>query len=178
MNEHHHVARLASEFRQIFKSLDDLDRRMASTLMNGRVAEIRGTEVRLELLPADRRTGKPFLSPWVQLQEAAGQTATRMPVKVGDPMRLLSPNGVVGSQSLALRDGYTEDAPAPGEDGEFVIAFGDVALRSKGGDLRIVAPGKVRVESAELRHNARNVGDSHKHLGVIPGGGKTAEPDV
>lgn len=104
---------IAHEFRDLRKQVDDLDRRLATTILNGKAAEVDGDRVRLELAPADTRTGKKFLSPWVQLQEAAGQTGTHFPVKVGDPLRLLSPNGEIGPQSLAIRDGYTDDKANP-----------------------------------------------------------------
>lgn len=140
---------IAREFQRLHKLSDDLDRRMASMMLSGKVAEIDGDRVRLEVLPTDSRTGKPFLSPWVQVQEAAGQTGTHFPVKKGDPMRLMSPNGELGPQSLAVRDGYTADAANPSEEkqkqlvigndgpvlikGSVIILDGEVHLGGKGG---------------------------------------------
>lgn len=123
---------IAREFREVRKLIDDQDRRIAAQLLNGTVAEIDGDRVRLELLPTDSRTGQPFLSPWVQVQEAAGQTGTHFPVKVGDPMRLMSPNGEIGPQSLAIRDGYTNNAanPTDRKQNELTIAHdGPVLIR-------------------------------------------------
>lgn len=140
---------IAREFHRLHKVADDLDRRMASTVLSGKVAEIDGDRVRLELQPIDGRTGKPFKSPWVQVQEAAGQTGTHFPVKVGDPMRLLSPNGELGPQSLAIRDGYTTDAANPTDKkqqemalandgpvrirGSMIILEGEIHLGGEGG---------------------------------------------
>lgn len=170
------LRRVTSEFRGIFKAIDELNRRAAATVLSGKVKEVDGDFVRLELLPPDSRTGKPFLSPKVLVQEAAGRTGSRFPVKVGDPMRLLSPNGEIGSQSLAIRDGYTDDAPAPGEDpDEFVLAHGTVSIRIKGGKLRLVAD-EIAAEGAALTHNSKNVGHDHRHGEVMPGGGQTGAP--
>lgn len=45
------------------------------------------------------------------------------------------------------------------------------------GDTKIViTAGGVQIDGPSLKHNAKNVGDSHIHGGVIPGGGNTAAP--
>lgn len=165
--------------------IEDVSRRQASMILSGPVAEIDGNRVRLQLGTADEATGKPFLSPWVQLQDAAGATGTHFPVKVGDPMRLLSPNGEIGPASLAVRDSHTKDAPNPAEqNSDFVIAYGggsivmrdgEVILSGGGASVRL-AGGDIDLISGNLRHNDRNVGDTHKHGGVIPGSSNTKEP--
>lgn len=135
---------IAREFHRLHKISDDLDRRMASTLLSGKVVEIDGDRVRLEIFPIDGRTGKAFLSPWAQVQEAAGQSGTHFPVKVGDPLRLLSPNGELGPQSLAIRDGYTDSAqnPTDKKQEEMVIAHdGPVRLRGS----KIVLEGEIHL---------------------------------
>jgi hypothetical protein len=103
------IPTVAREIRTLRKSVDALNRRLAASHMTGKVVEIKGNKVRLELMPPDPRTGKPFLSPWVQVQESAGDGvggySTHVPVAVGETMRLLSPHGEVGPQSLAVRDG-------------------------------------------------------------------------
>jgi hypothetical protein len=42
--------------------------------------------------------------------------------------------------------------------------------------VEIVATGNVQVLSAGLRHNSKNVGDTHVHPGVQSGGASTAPP--
>jgi len=165
--------------------IEDVSRRQAAMIRSGKVAVIDGNRVRLELGPADEITGKPFLSPWVQLQDAAGATGTHFPVKVGDPMRLLSPNGEIGSASLAVRDSHTKDAPNPAEqNSDFVIAYGggsivmrdgEVILSGGGASVRL-SENQIWLLSGELFHNEKNVGDTHKHGGVKPGGSNTDEP--
>jgi hypothetical protein len=167
---------IAREFRNLYKMADDLDRRMVSMMLSGKVAEIDGDRIRLEIQPQDSRTGKPFLSPWVQVQEAAGQTGTHFPVKVGDPMRLMSPNGELGAQSLAIRDGYTDQDknPTDQKQGELVIAH-DGPVRIKGSAIILEADG-VDAKSASLTHNGVNVGENHKHTDVVPGPALTGPP--
>lgn len=183
---------IANLFRDFSKSLDDVSRRLATSHMTGTVAAKQGNMVRLELLPLDDRTGKPFLSPWVQLQDAAGGTASHTPVEIGDPMRLLSPSGEIGPASIAVRDSHVQDKPNPADDPEeLVLQHAGNELRMRDGSL-LLKQGETLVEltaagvringqlvditGTGLTHNATNVGDTHKHGGVEPGGSLTDNP--
>ncbi|MBE0692314.1 MAG: phage baseplate assembly protein V [Aquamicrobium sp.] len=167
--------RVARAFRQVLKSVEDLNRRMSSMVMSGRVAEVDGDRVRLELGPPDA-SGRKFLSPWVQVQEMAGATGSRFPVAVGDPMRLLSPNGDIGTHSLAIRDGYTQDAPSPAEGEELALAHDGCAIRIVDGKIRLEGP--VEIVGPSVSHNERNIGDTHRHHDVTPGGALTGLPNA
>ncbi|MES5046513.1 phage baseplate protein [Rhizobium nepotum] len=176
---------IVREFRGLYKNIDDLNRRFVASQMTGRVAEIDGSRVRLELAAAGAN-GKPFLSPWVQVQEAAGATGTNMPVEIGDPMRLFSPNGEIGSQSLAIRDSHTADAQNPaGTPKELAITYAGSAIRmtaeglklSHGGSSITISEDTIHALSSHLRHNEKNVGDSHNHGGIRRGGENTFEPN-
>lgn len=166
--------RVAKAFRQVLKSVEDINRRLSSLVVSGRVVEVDGDRVRLELGPTDP-AGKKFLSPWVQVQEMAGATGSRFPVAVGDPMRLLSPNGDIGTASLAIRDGYTQDAPSPAEGDELAIAHDGCAIRVVDGKIRLEGP--VEIVGPSVSHNDRNIGDDHRHHDVEPGGALTGVPN-
>jgi hypothetical protein len=175
MNEQLAVRTLGSEFRALWKALDDHNRRAAATFLKGKVHEIDGDLVRLELAPPDGR-GKRFLSPKVKVQEMAGRTGSRFPVKKGDPMWLLSPNGELGSASMAIRDAWTDDAPAPnGDNQELVLAHDGCEIRMKGGKLTLVGD-TIAAASDRLTHNDRNVGFDHRHRDVVSGPELTGEP--
>ncbi|QPA27631.1 phage baseplate protein [Brucella anthropi] len=167
---------IVRELLSLRKSIDDLERRLSASHMTGKVVAVDGDRVRLELQPEDSRTGKPFLSPWVQVQEAAGSTGTHFPVAIGDPIRLFSPNGELGSQSIAIRDGYTDEAKNPAKNGELAIAHGGCALRFEGGNA-IIEADEIIFKSKKLKHNEKNVGDTHTHGGVERGGSNTKEPN-
>lgn len=167
---------IVRELLSLRKSIDDLERRLSASHMTGKVVAVNGDRVRLELQPEDARTGKPFLSPWVQVQEAAGSTGTHFPVAIGDPIRLFSPNGELGSQSIAIRDGYTDDAKNPAKDGELAISHDGCVLRFEGGVATIEAS-EIIFKSGKLTHNEKNVGDTHTHGGVERGGSNTKEPN-
>ncbi|WP_432785026.1 hypothetical protein AAEX37_01947 [Oligella sp. MSHR50489EDL] len=46
-----------------------------------------------------------------------------------------------------------------------------------GGDVSINAGGDVNIFSSNLSHNGKNVGDSHTHSGISPGGSNTGVPN-
>ncbi len=156
MNRRDELA-IAREFRRLSKVTDDLDRRVAAMILTGKVYDVDGDRVRIEILPADSRTGKPFLSPWVQVQEAAGQSGSHMPVKKGDPMRLMNPNGDLGPQSLAVRDGYTDAARNPTDKPQEEMVFandGPVRLRGS----KIILEGEIHL-GGEGGQRVHRIGD-------------------
>lgn len=179
------LQRIIRHVRGLSKQIDDLDRRMMASQMTGRVAAVDGNRVRVQLAEKGA-DGQPFLSPWVNLQEAAGATGTNMPVKVGDPVRLLSPNGEIGSQSLAIRDSHTEDAQNPAsKPEELALTYGGGAIRmsddgvtiSHGSASITLSGDTIHALSALLKHNEKNVGDTHKHGAVVRGGQFTDPPE-
>ncbi|ADZ72403.1 hypothetical protein [Polymorphum gilvum] len=150
------IPTLARELRSLYKEVDDLHRRLAASHMTGKVAQIQGDKVRLELMPADGRTGKPFLSPWVQVQESAGDGvggySTHVPVAIGETMRLLSPHGELGPHSIAVRDGYTTDNPRPTDhDQRLVIKHGNTRLIMDGETVELaVGDAAVKISADEI----------------------------
>ena len=176
---------IVREFSSIFKSIDDLQRRQSNIVLSGKVAAIDGKRIRLELMPNDSRTGKPFLSPWVQLQEAAGVTSTNTPVQLGDPMRLLSPNGELGPQSLAIRDSHTSDKPNPANGNELVFGHDGAVIRMSANAIIIELAGtkiilngsEIQTTGNKLTHNDKDIGHTHKHGGVERGASNTSVPN-
>ncbi|MCW1412208.1 phage baseplate assembly protein V [Rhizobium sp. 1AS11] len=53
---------------------------------------------------------------------------------------------------------------------------GGASIVASGDGLTLKAPGRVTIESDELFHNAKNVGDSHEHTDVIAGSDNTGPP--
>ena len=140
------VRPIARELRTLYKRVDGLHARQARAHLTGKVTEVRdgprGTEVRLALRPADPKTGKVPLSPWVQAQESAGDGvggfSTHIPVAVGEPMRLFSPHGEIGSGSVAIRDAHDGRNKRPTEDrDELAIKHGEASLRISAGHIEL-----------------------------------------
>ena len=123
------------------------------------MVEIKGKTVRLQILPEDSRTGKPFLSPWVQVQESAGDDdggySTHVPIAVGETMRLLSPHGELGPQSIAIRDGYTKRTRSrPRKTRSWSSSTATPRIRMNGERIEFaVGDSAVRISADEVRHH-------------------------
>lgn len=136
--KNNHAAKsLATMITGMVKRMDDMDMRIANSQITGRVAEVNGNRVRV-VMDEQGANGQSVLSPWVQLQEAAGATGTNMPVKVGDPLRIFSINGEIGNGSLAVRDSHTDDAQNPARTSEeLVMSYGGGAVRMNKNEVTI-----------------------------------------
>ncbi|WP_273755250.1 baseplate assembly protein [Bartonella sp. MM73XJBT.G] len=190
---------LGETFRQIMKRLDALERCLANQHMMGRVAQIDGHRVRVKL-SCEGANGQAVLSPWLQVQEAAGAVSSNMPLNIGDPVRLLNPHGEIGSASLVVRDSYSDDAQNPARSfQELALCYAGGALRMTKDELilshgenevRLSAQGLmlchqstrveltdcVQIQAEDLKHNQKSVGASHKHGGVKMGPSTTSSP--
>ena len=136
---HHYAER---EIRRLMKKIEDHDRRIASMVLSGTVIAVENNKVRLELGEMDKRTGKPFLSPFVRVQEEAsgalGGVTIKHPLRIGQKMRLFSPSGDIGPHSFAIRDSFSKDAPAPESDNdEYIIEGRDIRIGIKNKRIEI-----------------------------------------
>lgn len=134
----------------------------------------------------------PFLSPWLPHPESGGQSSSWMPLSKGQVVSVISPNGDM-RQGVLLRGGFTEGNPAPSTDlvANVLKAFG-VTITMKDGEVVIegdvIVKGNVKIEGDQevegnvdfseghVHHNGTNIGDSHVHSGVVPGGADTLTP--
>lgn len=83
---------------------------------------------------------------------------------------------------------YSEKDTPPTQDGKALMAqleggglfhydkaSGKIILKAPGG-LEIEAD--VKITGSSVKHNNKNIGSTHRHDGVEPGGGNTGEPQV
>ncbi|WP_306147240.1 MULTISPECIES: baseplate assembly protein [unclassified Roseibium] len=79
----------------------------------------------------------PFLSPWFPHPESGGQTATWLPLSVGQVVMSLHPNGDA-RQGYMIRGGFTDQNTQPSEDlaANVMEAFG-IRMTMKDGTLTI-----------------------------------------
>lgn len=181
---------VAEIIRALRADLEDTRRRLASTVMTGRVVEVSGDKVRLEFDEKDPSTGEPFRSPLVRRANSAGlegqgHKERNRPV-VGEVMALISPNGEIGRHSRALPYGPTDDSGEPSGDEGFarVFAEGNASIALKNGEIRFKVDGttvSIKGEGLEQtgghqKHDGKNVGKDHVHGEVTPGGSDTGVP--
>lgn len=188
------LRRLEKRMAAIEKGLGDAHQRLARTVLHGKVSSVRKAgqdwQVRLEL-GTDPESGAQVLSPWVPVQPAsAGAMKIKVKPTVGERMTLLSPSGVVGSGSWAMRGPFDDDHPAPDgdedvviergasriaiQDGKIVLTTGAGRIELDGGNVRV--NGKTALTGNELTHNDKDISASHRHGGVEPGTANTGPP--
>lgn len=118
--------------------------------------------------------GKPFLSPWYPHPESGGATNTWAPLSKGQIVGVLNPSGDP-RQGLLIRGGFSGVNPPISEDlSENKFQFGGVTITVASGKITI--EGDLHVIGLSLRHNDKEVGDTHLHGGVIPGNANTDVP--
>lgn len=79
-------------------------------------------------------------------------------------------------------DGKKLELQAP--EGIKITAQGDLNLNAKkaialkaGGGISLHCDDGIALHSSDLKHNGTNIGNSHVHGGVTPGGSKTGGPN-
>lgn len=116
----------------------------------------------------------PWLSPWHPHPESGGATGTWFPLSKGQVVGVINPAGDP-RQGVLLRGGFSGVNPPISENlGENKYTFGGVTITIAAGKITI--EGDVQINGSSLRHNEKNVGDSHIHGGVIPGAADTDVP--
>ncbi|PZA12467.1 hypothetical protein DNX69_10865 [Rhodopseudomonas palustris] len=151
------VRALKQYLRNFEKRLVEVDQRVARMIMRGKVAKVRKQgddwQVKLEI-GRDPETDKPVQSPWAPVQPvAAGALKIKVKPVEGEAMTLLSPSGVLGTASMAIRSPYDDDHPAPKGDEDFVLEIGKSKF--------VIADGlistKVGGNEIELKGDAINI---------------------
>ena len=188
--------------RDLRKRLAALERRMNTLILPGTAEANQGgrTKVRFDDAGAG---GKPFSSPMLPQASSSGKNGQGVSsfrkIGIGQPVYVVSPGGELGKHSRVFPAGPVEDHPSPGtaeadglvetignatvavKDGKTTLSVGganveivDGAITLTAAEIRLV--GNVTIDGAGVRHNAKNIGDSHVHGGVLTGAAMTTEP--
>lgn len=171
--------------RQLLFEVAELKLRLANVVQVGTIAARDAQKGYRVDLGVDE-DGNQRLSPWVAHPEQAGDTATWMPMRIGQPVTLLAPSGDLAAEPMLVRGGYGGGLGAPSNDLDEVVLLkhGTVRVSAKAdrlvfavGDAKfemtaehILAMAEtVKAEGAHLMHNAKSVGDTHGHVTAPPG---------
>lgn len=172
------------EVVELAARIAELERRFAGLMRHGTVEEIDTTRHRIRLNFGKDIDGKPFLSPWVPYAQVAGALKVHTPPSKGQQFTALSPSGD-WQQAIALPMTWSDQNASPSSAGnEHVLTYGDVRLtireqmleaRLGPVTLRVTAQG-VAIMGGKVTHEDKNIGATHIHGGVVPGGGLTDVP--
>lgn len=122
-----------------------------------------------------------FLSPWYPHPETG---KTSVPLEKGQVVGVVNPTGDP-RQGFLVRGGYSGGKPSPNADMaanvfqaagvRISVADGALVVEAGGVTHRISGAG-IETIGGEISHDGRNVGSTHVHGGVTPGGADTAGP--
>ena len=165
----------------LVRRLEELERRQNNIIREGRVTDVDPAKGMVRLALADGADGTVTKSPWVKPSENAGSLQTWALPKVGQWMKLISPNGEIGKNSMAISHSWANDKGQPSSEAdEPMLKVGGSTLKLKDGLITITGAtielhGSVNTYGA-LTNNGTDVGSTHKHTGVTPGVGITGTP--
>jgi phage baseplate assembly protein V len=172
------IARLAAR-------VAELEQRVALSSRTGTVAQVNAAEGLVRLKIGDSSAGGDLLSPWVPYAQTGGALKVHSPPSLGQQMALQSPSGDL-AQGLAIPMGFSSANPSPSGDGAaHVITFGGATITLNASGLSVVmggvtfaiSGGGVAISGGAVTHNGLNIGSTHTHGGVVPGGASTAGPN-
>ncbi|MBN9033741.1 MAG: baseplate assembly protein [Rhizobiales bacterium 63-7] len=124
---------------------------------------------------------EPFLSPFYPHPETG---KTSIPLKKGQIVGVINPSGDP-RQGVMFRGGYSDENASPNSDmAANVFADAGVRITVAAGALTIEADGVsvvingsgLSVSGGRVEHDGKNIGSSHVHGGIVPGGGLTQPP--
>ncbi|WP_035830472.1 phage baseplate assembly protein V [Kaistia adipata] len=123
---------------------------------------------------------KPYLSPWIPWKEiSAGGTSTHIPPTVGQQVDVVSESGDLTDGVIDFST-HSNANPRPHDGPEAVIVHGGTRMTIGNGKVEIVGDvtikGALAIEGEGVAHNGTNIGDTHVHSGVTPGGSDTKTP--
>ena len=177
-----------------------LERRVAGMVRHGAVSEVDMANglVRLTIAP---EADQAFLSPWIPYGQIAGPSTglkVHTPPVVGQNMTLVSPSGDL-RQAVALPMTWSDQAPSPGQGPDPTATYGDFRIEILPDEMKITVPkativaggstfeltegglrlvaDKVQIDGTSVKHNAKEIGDGHRHIDSMPGPAKTGVPE-
>ncbi|MCX5571480.1 phage baseplate assembly protein V [Kaistia nematophila] len=163
---------------EIERKIAEQDRRSRNRRRTGTVSEVDTAKglARVQIGKGE----KPYILPWMPWKEiSAGGTSSHIPPTVGQQVDVVSESGDLTDGVIDFST-HSNANPRPHDGPEAVIVHGGTRVTIGDGKVEIVGDvtirGALTVEGARVSHNGTNIGDSHVHGGVTPGGSDTAPP--
>lgn len=159
-----------------------MERRLAGMMRHGPVAEVNTAEGWLRLDLGEGDEGK-LLSPKIPYAQMAGALKLHTPPSVGQTMTMFAPTGDP-RQAVALPLSWSDENVSPGSGADPVLTYGDVTITVETGGVRVEVGGfslllsgaGLAMAGGRVGHNGQDIGSSHRHPGVMPGGAQTGTP--
>ncbi len=169
---------------EAFQRIAELERRFAGLVRHGTVAEVDAGRGRMRLRFGTATGGGDLLGPWVPYSQLAGAIKAHVPPAVGQQFSVIAPSGD-WRQAVAVPLTWSDQNQSPSDkDDENVITYGDARITLKadslavkiGGVTMTISDDGVAITGGKVTHDGKNIGSTHIHGGVTPGGGTTDVP--
>lgn len=170
---------LVDRIMEIERRIAEVERRSRNRRRTGTVAEV-DHERGLYRVKLGSENGQDYLTDWIRPKQiAAGQVKIDFLLKQGEQVDVISENG-------DLTDAMIEGSAYSNTNGRenngkplHLVVDGDGFIKvnrlSIEGNVEI--KGSLDVDGERVTHNKTNIGDTHKHGGVLPGSAKTDKPE-
>ncbi len=173
------MAEIDRELRRLHRINAQTERRLAASELHGRVTHVDDDKRLCRIKIGSTAAGGDVLSPWVRWAEPQnGFTAVHSPLRVGDPVVLRSPSGVLGTASIAERTGYSGDHPAPSNAADAAVEkTGDLIITRRADGFEIAISGTswlfdaagLHQTGGSVFHDEVEVGRTHVHTKIRSG---------
>ena len=177
------MADLARIVARMQGQIVELQRRINNGMREGVVVDVDPAKQRVKVDIGD--DDNPLITPWIRWPERAGARKTWNPPSVGELMTVHSPGGEISENSMAFHGGFAGANGAPSGDGDAtVFTLGPVTVTVVAGGATIevggvsveITGGGVAITGGKVTHNGTDIGDTHKHGGILPGPAQTGTP--
>ncbi len=167
---------VALEIRRSLARIEAAERRLARTVLSGKVRYVDPDKRRLRLKLGVNSRGEDVLSPWIRWQEAGvGVFSIHSQPAIDEQMMMVSASGTIGDGSIAMPATYDQDHAAPSKASDMtVMARDDARIELKGKAIHLIGDVKMRGDS--VTHNEVEIGENHNHTDTMPGGGLSGPP--
>ena len=167
----------------LVRRVAEVERRLKNVVRYGTVEEVDYKKGLVRIKDGE------LLSGWMPWHDVGGAIKTWTPPAKGQIAVVFAPSGEV-STGIAFAGQFSDKNPQNHDKGaEYRMTIGGTSILVTGDSVTIdvtnftvnadkitLNADLVQATGDELKHNAKNVGDDHKHTDVVPGGGLTGVP--
>ena len=181
---------IVQHLETLYARMAELERKQDGMVTRGPVAEV-DTKAKTARLRLGGTDDKPFLSPPIPYSSMMGKLKAHIPPGVGQQFFAVSDAGDF-RQGVAVPLTESDKNKSPSDkDDENVVTYGNARFDLKGDSLQITVPSiklvcggvtfelssaGIKVTGGKIEHDDKNIGKTHKHLDVTPGGAKSGLP--
>ncbi len=176
---------LGRAFDDLRRELADLRRAVANMVRLATVEDPAAEAGRATVKFQNASDGDFISAPLGWAEVSAGSMKTHHPLTAGQQVLVVSPTGELADGIIMSslnwdsnpRPSESQDVTTMAQIGDATITVaGDGFTVAVGGTTMSISGDGLAIEGGQVTHNGTDIGDTHKHDGVMPGSGMTGGP--